>query len=461
MSLIIQSSGGSIRWGASADNAIAVIEVPPAVTAGDIVVLTVSATIDEDIILTGRMPGGDLSSDPFPGASVLTFPGPAGRIQIWHFPVPDKASADRLKGFSEIRVGVNDQDSAQITATMFRVTGADPVRFIEDAKSVSGSLAAEGELSIPSFDPEYRMDNTLLFIASATFSQDAATPGIVVERSAPVGSVTTSPTEGDGDGIVTALAIRSLTTADPTGVSRVAYSSQPASGLGVALMLRSANNPPVVNLATEWAAEIGREATVFATVSDPDFTPVSYVWTQVSGPENVTIGNVYSRAFNFTPTEPGVYRFLLRATDVDGGRTDAYADVIVPTGVTGPSEVLQQAGWVGQDGGDVDAAELGDDSDLTFARTLDLPIGDPLTVKLNPIYGGAAVTLTVRGVASNPSPAIRRSLTLKQSDGTLIAERFYTLPTVMGSYVFQTTRNETKLITNRSAMTLTIVDEVA
>ena len=35
------------------------------------------------------------------------------------------------------------------------------------------------------------------------------------------------------------------------------------------------------------------------------------------------------------------------------------------------------------------------------------------------------------------------------------------LPTVMGSYVFTTTRNETALITNRSAMTLTIVDEVA
>ena len=54
-----------------------------------------------------------------------------------------------------------------------------------------------------------------------------------------------------------------------------------------------------------------------------------------------------------------------------------------------------------------------------------------------------------------------RSLTLKQSDGLVIAERSYILPTVMGSYVFETTRNETALITNRSAMTLTIVDEVA
>ncbi|MGV2479798.1 UNVERIFIED_CONTAM: hypothetical protein IGO34_23540 [Salmonella enterica subsp. enterica serovar Weltevreden] len=104
--------------------------------------------------------------------------------------------------------------------------------------------------------------------------------------------------------------------------------------------------------------------------------------------------------------------------------------------------------------------ERADGSDATFARTVDLPAGKPLTLRLNPIYGGAAVTVTVRGAASNPSPSLRRTLTLRQSDGTLIAERSYALPTTMQSYVF-TTSAETALITNRSAMTLTIVDEVA
>lgn len=461
MSLVIQSSGNSIRWGASTESALAILEVPPAITAGDMVVYAASCTVDEDLLLVGVYSDGEPVVDPLPGASTLTFPGPTGRIQIWYTPVPDKASADYLKGFADIRTGTLSQNPAQLTATMFRVTGADMDRFIEDSNSVGGSLAAEGELSIPSFDPEYRSDNTLLFIATATFSQDASVPSIAVERSAPIGAITASPATEGGDGITTTMAIRSLTTADPTGVSRVAYSSQPASGLGVALMLRSANTPPVVNLPEEWAAEVGREATVAATVSDPDFTPVSYVWSQVSGPEDVTIGNVYSRAFNFTPSLPGIYRFLLRATDVDGGRTNAYTSVIVPTGTTGPVEIIQSDGWIDQDGEDVKAPDLADDSDLTFARSVDLPIGDPLTVKLNPIYGGAAVTLTVRGVASNPSPAIRRTLTLKQSDGTLIAERFYNLPTVMGSYVFTTTKVETALITNRSAMTLTIMDEVA
>src|SRR5699024_3449315 len=329
--------------------------------------------------------------------------------------------------------GEEDEDPAphgQVTSRLFRVTGADDRRFIEDAKAVTGDLAAEGELTIPCFDPEYRRDNTLLFIASATFPVGSSTPQITAARSTPVASVTANSNSEQGDvlGVTTSVSIRTLSSADPTGTTPVAYSSQPATGLGVALMLRSENRPPVINLAPEWAAEVGREAVVSSTVTDPDFTPVSYVWSQIDGPEDVSIGNVYARAFNFTPNLPGIYRFTLRATDVDGGRAELQTSVIVPAGTTGPAEVTAQEGWVDQDGGRVDAVELADGEDATFARTLGLPIGDPLTVRLNPIYGGAAVTLTVRGVASNPSPAIRRTLSLKQSDGTLIAERSYVLP---------------------------------
>src|SRR5699024_771432 len=35
----------------------------------------------------------------------------------------------------------------------------------------------------------------------------------------------------------------------------------------------------------------------------------------------------------------GIYRFTLRATDVDGGRAELQTSVIVPTGTTGPAEV--------------------------------------------------------------------------------------------------------------------------
>src|SRR5699024_10327 len=392
------------------------------------------------------------------------FVGDEGAVSFGYAQIPNKATADLVRSYDSIIVDLielaSEGDELElapgVTSAIFRVTGADARRFIEDAKAVTGDLAAEGELTISSFGPEYSRDDTLLLIASATFPASAPTPQVTAARSTPVASVTASSNSEQGDvlgvttsessrtlrsaeptgstpvaysaqrptrvasvransnsdqgdvlGVTTSVSIGTLSSADPTGTTPVAYSSQPATGLGVALMLRSENRPPVINLAPEWAAEVGREAVVSATVTDPDFTPVSYVWSQIDGPEDVSIGNVYARAFNFTPNLPGIYRFTLRATDVDGGRAELQTSVIVPTGTTGPAEVTAQEGWVDQDGGRVDAVELADGEDATFARTLDLPIGDPLTVRLNPIYGGAAVTLTVRGVASNPSPPIR------------------------------------------------------
>ena len=468
MSVVIQSSSDSLRSAASESVPAAGVTVPPAIVAGDMVCVAVSSTASGSVKLIGRQNGSDVD-EPLPGLVFQSFVGTSGDVHFGYAHVPSRAVAEGIKALDELVVSIVDGSGAlvgdehQLTVAVFRVTGADTRRFVEDAKSVTGDLAAEGELTIPNFDPEHRRDNTLLFISTATFPHDTTAPRITAARSTPVATVTAQPNAGDDDslGVTTAISIRALASADPTGAIPVAYSSQPVDGLGVALMLRSANRPPVVNLPAEWAAEVGREAVVSATISDPDQTPVSYVWSQISGPEPVTIGNVYARAFTFTPSLPGIYRFILRATDVDGGRTELETSVIVPTGTTGPAAVTVADGWVDQDGGTVDPAELDDKSDATFARTVDLPVGKPLTVLLNPIYGGAAVTLTVRGAASNPSPAIRRTLTLKQSDGLVIAERSYVLPTVMGSYVFETTRNETALITNRSAMTLTIVDEVA
>lgn len=471
MTLVVQSSGDSLRTAAASASRTLTTEVPPAVVAGDMLCVAVSTSCPCDIRLTATR-GGEPVNDPLPSVEWRKFVGTEGAVSFGYSQIPDKATADLVKSFDSLVVDLIEIEAPEegdegmlpgITVAVFRVTGADTRRFIEDAKSVTGDLAAEGELTVPSFDPEYRRDNTILFVASATFPVGSTTPQITAGRSTPVTSIMASPSSENGEsmGVTTSVSIRTLSSADPTGATPVSFSSQPASGLGVALMLRSENRPPVINLAPEWAAEVGREAVVSATVTDPDFTPVSYVWSQLDGPEPVAIGNVYARAFNFTPTLPGIYRFVLRATDVDGGRTEIVTSVIVPTGTTGPAEVTASDGWVDQDGGSVDAVELADGQDATFARTVDLPLGDPLTVRLNPIYGGAAVTLTVRGVASNPSPEIRRTLTLKQSDGALIAERSYILPTVMGSYVFTTTRNETELITNRSAMTLTIVDEVA
>ena len=459
MTLIIQSAGDSIRTAESPLATRLTVPVPPALTAGDMLVVAV-ASASTDALSVAPVKSGTTTLLTFTGDQ---FSSAAGRVGVFSAPVITSAHADAIRAVGTLTVGTAVSRELPATVHVFRVTGADIRRFVESAAATSGNLAADGELAIPSFDPEHRTDNTILYLAAASFRQDATTPVVTVGGSTPVGTLTAAPdmvTDG-AKGLTTSLSIRGLASADPTGTTRISYSAQPAEGMGMAVLLRSENRPPVINLAESWAAEVGREAVISATITDPDQTPVSYVWSQLSGPETVSIGNVYARAFTFTPTKPGIYRFVLSATDIDGGTTSLETSVVVPAGATGPAEVLAAAGWTDQDGGSVDAVELADGSDATFARTVDLPAGKPLTLRLNPIYGGAAVTVTVRGAASNPSPSLRRTLTLRQSDGTLIAERSYALPTTMQSYVFTTTRNETALITNRSALSLTIVDEVA
>src|SRR5699024_6904510 len=299
MTLLVQSSSESLRTAASSDGSELSITAPPALVAGDMLCIAVSASCLGEVIISG-VKDGEPVNDPIAGLSTDVYTSTDGKVVFGYSFVATKAAAEAIKSIDEIRISVagmekepqegeepeepeepaegeEDEDPAphgQVTAVIFRVTGADTRRFIEDAKAVTGDLAAEGELTIPSFDPEYRRDNTLLFITSATFPVGSSTPQITAGRSTPVASVTATPNGENDDeslGVTTSVSIRTLSSADPTGTTPVAYSSQPATGLGVALMLRSENRPPVINLAPEWAAEVGREAVVSATVTDPDF----------------------------------------------------------------------------------------------------------------------------------------------------------------------------------------------
>src|SRR5699024_12212757 len=98
-----------------------------------------------------------------------------GKVVFGYSFVVTKAAAEAIKSIDEIRISVagmekepqegegpegpaepaegeEDEDPAphgQVTAVIFRVTGADTRRFVEDAKAVTVHLAAEGELTIP------------------------------------------------------------------------------------------------------------------------------------------------------------------------------------------------------------------------------------------------------------------------------------------------------------------------
>lgn len=356
------------------------------------------------------------------------------------------------------------EDGRCANLIILRVTGGDAGRTIEAVRTANVFLKERGTLEVPSFDPEWRMDNTILYVATSSWPQEDITPRATASNSASLRTETLAPQseeEGGMQGLTTSLSHRLLTSSDPTGVTTISFDTQPPSAWAVGILLRSKNQVPVIVLPETWSAEVGRVATVSASVMDPDRTPVSLAWSQTDGPEKVPLGNVYARAFQFTPPKPGIYTFRLVATDTDGGRAVADTQVVVPTGTASPATVIESEGWIDHYGDTVSSVEIfGDSNDGTFARTGGIPVGNPLTLGLPPIYGGAAVTLTIRGAATNPSPPIRRTLELRQSDGVLIAERSYPLPTTMRSYVFTTTKAETALISNRASLTLTITDEV-
>lgn len=456
MSLLLQTGGDSIH-SASGRSGTLDIPTPMSLTAGDHLLVIVSARGEGPIEVVPEVSSLEWS------ASEHQVDG--GAIVLFSAYIPSASVAEEVRNGGIAITSVYQEDSLGrcTNAIVLRATGGDSRRFVEAFQVAKNDLSAEGVLTIPSFDPEYRSDNTIMYVSTSSWKPGSPTPVSAVGGAAPVLTETLAPeVDADGmDGLSTTLSTRRLTSPDATGISRVSFTTEPDTAWAVGFMLRSANEPPVINVPESWSAEVGRRATIAATVTDPDRTPVSFTWSQESGPEAVEIGNAYSRAFSFTPSVPGEHIFRLTAVDVDGGRTEAQTRVLVPTGVTGPTTIVSSPGWTDQDGGPVSQVEiLSDQDDGTFVRTIDLPDGSPLVLGLPPIYGGAAITVTVRGAATNPSPQITRTVVLSQADGTVIAERTYPLSSVMRSYVFTTTRAETALISNRASMRLTIMDEV-
>src|SRR5699024_887796 len=133
----------------------------------------------------------------FPNLQWRKFGGDEGAGSFGCAQIPNKATAELGRSYDSIIVDLielaSEGDELELapggTSAIFRVTGADDRRFIEDAKSVTGGLAAEGELTVPSFHPEYRRDNTVLFLAAATFPVGSSPPQLTAGRSTPVASV--------------------------------------------------------------------------------------------------------------------------------------------------------------------------------------------------------------------------------------------------------------------------------
>ena len=98
---------------------------------------------------------------------------------------------------------------------------------------------------------------------------------------------------------------------------------------GVVLKLGSANRPPEARAGDDQTVEESDLVTLSgAASSDPDGDPITYAWSQVSGPP-VTLSSAVTVVATFTPSSPGVYVFRLDVSDGHGGTSSDTVQVTV------------------------------------------------------------------------------------------------------------------------------------
>lgn len=106
------------------------------------------------------------------------------------------------------------------------------------------------------------------------------------------------------------------------------------------------NQPPLVNAGPDIQGTIGTLVTLQGSANDPDNgpEPLTYAWTQTSGP-NVTLSGATTLTPSFTPTTAGDYVFSLLASDgKDSSAPDSVTVNVSAPVADAPIRVLQPNG---------------------------------------------------------------------------------------------------------------------
>lgn len=93
------------------------------------------------------------------------------------------------------------------------------------------------------------------------------------------------------------------------------------------------NQPPVANAGPDQLIRLPLNASLLngSASFDPDGTPLSYIWTKISGPSSYSLANLNSAQTMVTGLTDGVYWFSLKVTDANGSYSVDMVTVIVDT----------------------------------------------------------------------------------------------------------------------------------
>lgn len=115
-----------------------------------------------------------------------------------------------------------------------------------------------------------------------------------------------------------------------------------------------------------------------------------------------------------------------------------------PDSVVRPWDMVDNPGEYAAVGTTNFTTAVADESDTTYVESVSSPTGGSIMYALDPLTLGP-VTVTIRHNSTVASPAVTRTVKLKQGS-TTIATRTVTVPTTITNYSFTTTTAETNLL---------------
>ncbi len=176
-------------------------------------------------------------------------------------------------------------------------------------------------------------DQTVAYTASASLS------GTVSDPDSGPGPLTYLWSKVSGPGTVTfgtatAVSTTASFSAAGTYVLRLTASDGQASTSDDVQVIMSANVPPIVNAGSDQAITFPASASLVGTASDPDnapTTPLTYLWSKVSGPGTVTFGTSTALTTTADFSVDGTYVLRLAAYDGLDTTTDDVQVVVSPS----------------------------------------------------------------------------------------------------------------------------------
>ncbi len=194
----------------------------------------------------------------------------------------------------------------------------------------------------------------------------------------------------------------------------------------VEIKVAGSNTPPVANAGNDQTGVAGTPISLNGTGSmDNDGNTLTYQWTQVRG-ASVTLSGIYSKEPIFTPSQQGVYEFMLTVKDNITSSSDTVTIMVnsqnnsLPIANAGVDRIVEIDSTVLLNGG-------GSDSD-----------GDTLTYRWQFVSGPASIILSS---TSSANPTF--------------------VPKVIGSYVLKLTVNDTKADSKQDDIQISVVPKGA